>query len=779
MMQWLKQHKVKLGVLLIIFLMWWFSLPDQLFDNPYSTTVYAKDKQLIGAKIAADEQWRFPGIDKIPKKFKACILHFEDEYFYKHPGFNPVAISKALVHNLSSETRIGASTITQQVIRLSRKNKKRTYVEKFIELVKATRLEAKYSKEKILQLYVSNAPFGGNVVGLSAASWRYFGVSPDELSWGQAAALAVLPNAPSIIYPGRNSFDYKKKRDQLLQKLLENQVIDSSTYELAVLEKLPGKPKDLPQDAYHLTHQLKQKYPDKNRMLTTIDYALQSRVNQQVDHHFQEWKQNKIYNAAVLVLDIETKEVLAYVGNTKSHRQHQPFVDLVQANRSTGSLLKPILYASMLDHGELMPQQLIADIPTNFDDYQPENFDKDYDGAVQADVFLQKSLNVPAVRLLKDFGLQRFYNLLVQMNLEGLDNPADHYGLPLILGGAESSLWDLTKTYANMASSLKHYNRFLNYRSNDFNEPELLLDQKQTKTETSTNSTIGAGAIYSTLMALKDLKRPGIEAFWQSFADKQKIAWKTGTSYGFKDAWAIGVNAKYAVGVWTGNANGTGRPHLVGVKVAAPLMFKVFDVLPQNDKWFKKPHQDFKKVNICDRSGWIAGLNCPEYSRRSIPKRDIQISACPYHKIVNLTKDEAYQVKASCPESKEMLTKAWFNLPPIMEYFYKKKHPDYQPLPDFLPACQSSNDNQLAIYYPKEGQKVILPKTFEQENGKLVFKATSAKETKLYWYLNERFLKTTKDFHELARHLKPDDYQLSIMDENGNQLSRQFRVVRQ
>ena len=253
LLAYFKNNKKKTIVLFLLLVAYYFCLPKHLFKDPTATVITSNKNELLGAIIADDGQWRFPENDSVPDKFKTCIIAFEDEYFYNHPGFNPISIFKALKENIDSgEIKRGGSTITQQVIRLSRKGKRRTYWEKFKEIILATRLELRYDKDEILALYASHAPFGGNVVGLDAASWRYFNRNSEDLSWAESATLAVLPNAPSLIYPGKNQLQLLKKRNRLLKKLLDNQTIDSLTYRLSISEGLPQKPYPLPQIAPHL-----------------------------------------------------------------------------------------------------------------------------------------------------------------------------------------------------------------------------------------------------------------------------------------------------------------------------------------------------------------------------------------------------------------------------------------------------------------------------------------------------------------------------------------------
>ncbi|MDN6327599.1 MAG: penicillin-binding protein 1C, partial [Alkalibacterium sp.] len=581
-------------------------MPKDLFEAPTSSVLKSREGVILGARIAKDGQWRFPQQDSVPYKFEQCILFFEDEYFYQHLGFNPIAISKALWGNITTNNRRGGSTITQQVIRLSRQNQARTYLEKLIEIFQATRLEIRESKKDILNLYATYAPFGGNVVGLETASWRYFGVSSQDLSWGQSAALAVLPNAPSLIFPGKNESILKLKRDRLLKKLRDHSVIDSTTYELAIAENLPGKPLALPDVTPHLTEKLRKEHVGV-QVISTIDYSLQKKLNRTAKKNYERLRQNEIHNLSILVLDVETREVLGYVGNSPTSAKHDHYVDLVQASRSTGSILKPFLYTAMLDEGLILPHSLVEDVPTSVNGYNPQNFNKEFHGAVPASWALSQSLNIPSVRMLRDFGLHKFYNQMKKLHQKNLNKPADYYGLSFILGGAESSLWDITKAYAGMASTLNFFNSSSSeYRENEFLEPIYFNNQHQINFGKVQHkpSVWNAGAIYQNFEAMKKVNRPQSEESWEFFTDSQPLAWKTGTSYGFKDAWAVGVTSKYAIGVWAGNADGEGRPGLTGIQAAAPILFDVLNSLPRSD-WFEIPYDEFVEADVCQKSGHL------------------------------------------------------------------------------------------------------------------------------------------------------------------------------
>lgn len=776
----LKKHKLKLTLVVLVFMYWLFCLPSILFKVPTSTLVKSRQGIMLGARIAEDGQWRFPKTDSIPIKFEQSILLFEDEYFYQHPGFNPISITKALWLNITTEKRRGGSTITQQVIRLSRKNKGRNYFEKIIELFQATRLEATYSKKEILNLYASYAPFGGNVVGLETASWRYFGLPSHDLSWGQAASLAVLPNAPSLIFPGKNEGLLLAKRNRLLLKLFQKKVIDQTTYELALDEKLPGKPFPLPDVASHFTEKIRREHKGE-RITSTIDYYLQKKLNSIAKLHYNNLSQNEINNLAILVLDVKTREILGYVGNAPTTKENQRYVDIIDKSRSTGSVLKPFLYASLLDAGELLPNTLVVDVPTTINGYSPENFNKKFQGAVPANVALSRSLNVPAVRMLRKYGLQRFYNNLKKLNFKSIKKDPDYYGLALILGGAESSLWQVTNAYTGMASTLNFFNTSSSeYRTNDFTEPTYILDEKiDFGSLTDASSVFNAGAIYHTLNALKEVNRPQGEENWSFFSNSRSIAWKTGTSFGFKDAWAVGVTPEYAIGIWVGNADGEGRPGLTGIKAAAPILFDVLQVVPKQNEWFAMPYDDLREVDICEKSGQLASVFCEQIEKQWIPKNGVKTEVCSYHKKVFLNASETARVNSSCYELAEMKQKNWFVLPPVLEYYYAPLHPEYKPLPTYKMGCLQEGELKMQLIYPKRNEEILLPKNFDEEVNEVIFKlAHRNPDTTVYWYLDEKYIGETQTFHELAIAPKVGDYVLTVVDEEGNELRERVKVVR-
>jgi len=779
-LNYIKRNPKKTAALFLVLVVYYFSLPRVLFDEPYATVIESSDGELLAAKIARDGQWRFPAQDSVPYKFKKCIVYFEDEHFYQHPGFNPVAMVKAFQQNSEAGKVVrGGSTLTQQVIRLSRKNTKRTYFEKVIEIILATRLELRHSKEEIVELYAAHAPYGGNVVGLEMASWRYFGVQSHQLSWAESATLAVLPNAPSLIYPGKNQIKLLQKRNGLLLKLYHEKIIDKMTYDLSVQEPLPQKPYNLPQIAPHLLQRVA-KIDEGKRIKTTIDISLQNRVNQIAKQYYTQYKQNEVHNLAVIVIDIQNRNIISYVGNSPTDKDHDKDVDIISAPRSTGSILKPLLFASMLDDGELLPNTLVADIPTQISGYTPQNFNLSFDGAVPAQRALSRSLNIPAVLMLQEHGVNNFYERLQQFKLHNINQHPDHYGLSLILGGAESNLWDLCRTYANLSSTLNYFTTSNGkYRSKEFAELNYVDGYQQEYGDAGFQKNIlGAGSIYLTYNAMKEVNRPEGDEAWKFYDSSLELAWKTGTSFGNRDAWAIGTNSRYVVGVWVGNANGEGRPELTGLGSAAPILFDVFNLLPRK-RWFQPPLNDLEYAEVCTMSGHLAQDDCPK-TKQLITRSGQKTTVCAYHKLVHLDATQQYRVNSSCEDVDKIVTKKWFVLPPVMEWYYKSLHIDYKPLPPFRADCQQTQQAVMDFIYPKTNSKIYLAKDFNSSIQPVILKvAHSNKEAKLYWYVDNVYKGTTQTFHEMQITAETGIHYITVEDEFGNEIKRRVELIKE
>lgn len=769
---WRKKYYF-IALFLINFFIWLFCLPGQLFEEPTCTVLKDGSGSILGARIADDGQWRFPPSDSVPVKFRKAIIEFEDRDFQDHIGISFKAFARALQQNLSEGKVVsGGSTITMQTIRLSRKGKSRSYLEKLVEVYMATRLEWRLSKNEILKMYASNAPMGGNVVGVDAAAWRYFGRSAHQLSWAESCLLAVLPNAPGLMHPGRNRGELKAKRDRLLTRLHEKGKLDQTDYELALEEPLPDKPPHLPQLAPHLMNRLISEGYKGTSVTSTIDKNIQEHVINTIDIHHQRLAENEIYNMAVLILDIENATVVSYVGNAENDdAEHGSAVDVIKAPRSTGSILKPYLYAGMLNEGAIAPKMLIEDVPLVLSGYAPKNYNEKFDGAVPAQRALSRSLNVPIVKMLKDYSVPKFHNQLNQMGLTTINRPSSDYGLSLILGGAEAKLWDLCVAYGNMGIVLNDYENGSQFTSKGFS---YRYDEPAKSTY---KYHLEPGAVWETFNAMLDVSRPDEDANWQTFETGQKIAWKTGTSFGFRDAWAIGLNKKYVVGIWVGNADGEGRPGLVGVQAAAPVLFDVFDRLPKSE-WFAMPYDNMEETAICRHSGHRASSICESVDTVMIPKTCLKTTVCPYHQVVHLDQSGRFRVHGDCEMVHNMRQEVRFVLPPIIASYYKTKHPNFKPLPPYRTDCEAEEDNPIAMIYPKKESRIYVPLTFDEEKGKTIFEATHREDNAvLYWHLDEYYLGETRGIHQQICVPKPGEHTLTIIDHSGRSVTRKFSVV--
>ncbi len=767
-------------LLIVAVALWWYfySLPTALFLTTHSHLLLDRHGKLLSAHIAADGQWRFPEPDSVPDKFATSLIQFEDKRFQQHSGVDFLALIRATYDNLRQQRVVsGASTLSMQVIRLSRSNPPRTLSEKVVELLRAWRLESRYSKDEILKLYASHAPFGGNVVGLEAAAWRYFARSPEQLSWAESALLAVLPNNPALIHPGRNRERLLSKRNRLLKHLFTQNLLSKLDYELAVAEPLPDAPHVLPRLAPHLLDTLAAQHPTGQRFRTTLDVNVQQQLNTLAQRTGEQLALEGVQNLAVLVLDNRTFEVVAYVGNRpdmdfSSDQGHA--IDMIQRPRSTGSTLKPLLFADMLEQGLITPDSLVADVPVNYSGFTPQNYNRHYHGSVSAREALARSLNIPLVNLLSLRGVEPFLMQLRQLGFTHLTRSAQDYGLSLILGGGEASLWDLSVAYANLAQRASQDQQ---HQQTFWQQGRVLLTDKA---DSGRIATLSSAAAWLTVDALLDVARPGDDGYWEKFSSSRKVAWKTGTSYGQRDAWAIGTTPDYTVGVWVGNAAGEGRAGLTGTQSAAPILFNTFSLLPPNRGWFQRPDWQMSQVDICRDDGYLSNGSCVTKTVH-LPLSSHFARITPYHQLIHLDASGQWRVTSDCESVANMQTRDWFVLPPDQASFYQQFHADYLPLPPWRADCQTSESGQqeaLSVVYPQEGMQIYLPRELDGKLGQTIFRAVpSHQEALLYWHLDNQFIGTTQTFHQQAVQPSAGKHRLTVVDEAGHRVERAFEVL--
>jgi penicillin-binding protein 1C len=434
----------------------------------------------------------------------------------------------------------------------------------------------------------------------------------------------------------------------------------------------------------------------------------------------------------------------------------------------------------MLSEGELLPGTLVPDIPTQIAGYSPQNFNKDYDGAVPAKRALERSLNVPAVRMLKNYGIGKFNYQLKKLGMTTLAQSPDHYGLSIILGGAEGSLWDIAGMYASMVRVLNHYGHHSGLYDQEDIHPLQFTEKKRLKKKIDKmdqSGVLSAGAICLTLDAMEEVNRPDMENNWKEFSSSQRVAWKTGTSFGFRDGWAVGCTPRYVVGVWTGNADGEGRPGLTGIGTAAPILFDIFNLLPASE-WFDMPFDDLKKVSVCRKSGYRNSEWCEETDSVWIPPAGLRTHACPYHQLIHLDASGKWRVTSDCEPTAKMVHRPWFVLPPAEEWYYKLHNPNYRVLPPFRNDCSGNRQIMMEFIYPKKSTQFYVPVELDGKTGKVVFEiAHRHPETKVYWHLDDDFMGTTVHFHQLAISPAPGKHLLTLVDSNGERLEMGIETI--
>ena len=779
------------------------------FSARYSKATFDRSGKILSAFLNAQEQWHLKSTAPLPSKLKIAITEFEDKRFFSHFGIDFYAILRSLWRNLNSERRSGASTITMQTIKLLRGDS-RTYFNKFRELIFALKLEALYSKDEILEFYANNAPYGGNIVGVQTAALMYFEKDLSQISWGEAALLAVLPNSPGAMHLQKNTQKLLNKRDALLEKLHAKGVIDNDNLKLALSEPLP-RIKRTKNIAPHLSLRLssaQNALDSAPNIHTTIDKSLQLRLESILKNHHQKLSALGIQNVAAIIVDTHSREVVAYGGS-------QDFFDIgglgqidgITAKRSVGSVLKPLLYALAIDRGLIAPQSKLIDAPTIWGNFKPRNASKRHYGFVSAQSALVRSLNVPFVALLQDYGYERFFYDL--QNILGFsDENFERYGLSLILGTKELSVEDVAKIYVGLGN----YGEFgeLKYiaesstqnaesSADSANQPKQTIEaiavevvgflddfgrkarlksaqcpksskspqdapksKLQTRDEFAhTKRLLSEGSSFLTLQAMSRLDRFGIENFYKN----QKIfSWKSGTSYGRKDAWAAGTSPRYTIVVWAGNFDGSANPNLFGVNIAGDLLFEILGIW-RDLGTFEAPQSALKRIKIDALTGYAWDFDDVDFVEISYPLNARPLRKSPYLRRIFVDENGA-EVDSKRGDFLSASAKSVLNLP--------------LNLLDFLASQNGANarstqkSRNLKILYPKEGIKIRTTRDFKGENA-LIARIANVKNRSVFWYLDGEFIGAGA---QKSRTLNAESgsHTMSVVDEGGESESVRFIV---
>jgi len=749
-----------LGVFLLFLLLFELAvylipLPWAAIFRPSSTLVFDREGKVLRAFTSADDMWRIrTDLEQISPLLQKYLVFYEDRWFYYHPGFNPVSLVRALGQNLRSGRIIsGGSTLTMQIARMI-EPKARTWRNKAIELFRALQLEQRFSKDELLTIYFNIAPYGGNIEGVAAAAWLYFGKEPARLSPGEAALLTVLPNSPSQFRPDLVPDRAREARDKVLTRLFDYGLIEDVEYREALAEEIPDARRDWPFRAPHFSQELATRYPQEARIYTTINADLQIFLEDLLAVEVAKVKAEGITNAAAVVIDNQTHQLVAAVGSAGFfNHQDQGQVNGYLAPRSPGSTLKPFVYALALERGLITPAHYVEDVPVLFSGYSPENYDSTYSGLVSAQEALQRSLNVPAVNLLAALGGEALYELLKKAGFTTL-TPVNHYGLPIVLGGCEVNLLELTNLYAALAGSGKKY-------------------PVQTRLDRGTSppfTLFSPGVAYIITEILTEVRRPDLPTCWE-FTTLPKVAWKTGTSYGHKDAWSIGYNPRYTVGVWVGNFSGEGRAGLSGAEMAAPLLFAIFAQLNSDTtvSWFTPP-VTVKKRAVCAVSGQTPGPFCtPLRTDYYLTDCSPEVE-CTFHQTYLLDPATGYRLPPHYYSAARVTAEqVYLQYPPRVAAWLEANGQPVETLPPLLPEWQKILPGGAPVVRSPSADYIYqIRQGVPLEYQKICLEAAAGNDVQqLYWFIDGEFYGQTKPGERLFYLPEPGQHRVICQDDRG------------
>ena len=767
----MRHRRIFLSLIVISALVLIFILIDLIFplkvSMDYSTVIADADSTIMSAYLSSDDKWRmYTELDEITPALKKAIIFKEDKYFNYHFGVNPVAIFRALVNNLKSGKRTsGASTISMQVVRLL-EPKSRTYMHKLIEIFRSTQLEWHYSKNEILQLYLNLVPFGGNIEGVKAASMIYFGKMPEQLSIGEIAILSIIPNRPNTLKPGESNELLEMERDKWLNRYLKADLFPEQDILDAMKEPLKAFRHMLPDNAHHICRRLFDSEKGKYTIYTTIRLESQLKIEALVKEHVNRWYFRNVKNAAVLVIDNKTGNVVAYVGSADFfNNEDAGQVDGVRAVRSPGSTLKPLIYGLAFDNGIVTPKTVISDVPVYFSGYEPENYDGMYHGLVNIEYALSNSLNVPAVKMMYELNASTVVEALIKAGFRQIQKDRENLGLSVALGGCGVTLEELTYLYYTLSNKgvLKE-TRFL---QDDASMVHQGKKNEQTDDHQFLNRILSEEAAFMVTDILTKVTRPDLPLEWQNSANLPKVAWKTGTSYGRRDAWSIGYNKNYTIGVWAGNFSGEGVPELSGAAAAAPLLFNIFNALDygSEEDWYEIP-EGLKSRLVCSVTGNIYSDFCNDLVIDYYIPSVSSSKSCQHLKEVFISPDSSVSYCMSCCPEFGYIKALYPNYAPEVIAYFEEYKINYQRIPPHYSECERIfSGNAPVITSPLNGAEYYVDET---DSMQIALSCNASNDVeKVFWYINKRFFKAASSNERAFFSPREGRIEISCSDDKG------------
>lgn len=769
-----KVNLKKIGLRLLLFLIMILVLPALGFwicnylyplrvEISYSQIIYDHKGAPLHVFLSRDQKWRLKvSNEEISPLLKKVFLEKEDQYFYQHYGFNVFSMARALFNNILHQKKTsGASTITMQVARLL-EPKSRTYGHKIVEIFRAIQLENQFEKDEILNMYFNLIPYGGNVEGIKSISLLYLQKNVQKLTLAEAVSLAIIPNRPSSLNIKKNHSTIIKERNKWILWLKEKERYATKDISDALNEPFAPQYKPLPYRIPHLAIRLRKENPLSSAIHTHIVPETQHRTQEIINNYIQNLKKFNIYNAAAIIIDNHNHSVVAYVGsNDFFDNEHAGQCDGVAAIRSPGSTLKPLLYALALDKGQLTFQSAVEDIPCDIKGYAPENFDKKYRGKISVETALLYSLNIPAVQVVDAFEVRKFVDKLVDANFKQIKKDREKLGHSVILGGCGATLQEISNMYAAFAFQGKYRNNSL-IKCLDANN----CQQSTYKQNYKDVQLVSPAAAFLTSQTLAKLTRPDIPNNAENIQNHLTIAWKTGTSYGKRDAWSIGYNPEYTVGIWLGNFDNSPVAELVGVDLAAPLLFEVFQAIPKlRRSWFTQPSSLNNRI-VCTESGLPPNEFCSSFANDLFIPGVSNNTPCEHLKEYCVSPNEKISYCKNCLPELGYKKLLYPNLSADMIHYYDLNHIIYKKIPPHDPLCSHNFSKQkITIVHPQKNKVYYTDEDFA--NIKLEC-SVDVSVRYVYWYVNDKFIGKYAKNEEVFTKLKPQKAKISCTDDMGN-----------
>ena len=765
----LRLRRIALGCLLLLILLegvgWLVArcLPTSyLLNRPgFSQAFYSQDQKLLRLSLSSDEKYRlFLNLEQVSPNFIAAVLAQEDRWFYYHPGVNPIALIRGAVLTYFEGHRTGGSTISMQLARIRYGIVSRTFTGKLKQILLALFLERLYSKSELLEAYINLASFGGNIEGVGAASLIYLQRPAASLSMPESVYLAVIPESPSRRSPTKQQHYLQQAAERLWQRLPESQRFsqkDLNTISLA------GRVKDLPKTAMHYTNQLSALYPFKNQITTSLNFEQQKTIEKQVTTFITRSSKYGLTNASAILLDCQSNAIRAYVGSANFwDNKIQGQVDGVRARRSPGSALKPFIYALAIENGIIHPGTILKDLNFSKAAYNPENYERDFVGPISATDALVRSRNIPAVRLLNALGPDNYIEFLKQAEIAQLRS-AEYYGLALALGGVEVRPDEMARLYCslNNQGKLSQVNRL----------------KSEIESTQSSKQLFSAESAFLVREMLKENDPPAGFLNSRARVNDIRVAWKTGTSFGFRDAWAAGLPGRYALVVWLGNFDGHGSPALIGRDSAGVLFFKIIEALSANETLTEAPASkelNVKKVAVCAVSGDLPSSSCTRKHQSWYLPGKSPVKTCQIHRTIAVDPETGL---ATCSRSvTKGVPKVFEVWPSDMQELFLKAGIKFARPPQYGEEC-------LGVDLAGQAPEIVSPQSKVTYNLELERKeipliaVTDADVAKLTWYDGDLKLAQVKAGETWFWPASVGQHRISAIDDRGRVTSLEIQIT--